>query len=77
MGYQLNKPYLRASMEQDCQKIVKGELRKDEMIKNCLDQMKICFLTCSREAQKLDLAMSKYFHGLGQVFLFILILTLF
>lgn len=48
------------------------------MIRNCLNQMKvssrqssvlllqICFLNCSREANKLDEAMSKYFLGFGQ-----------
>jgi DNA topoisomerase-3 len=41
MGYQLNKPYLRASMEQDCQKIVRGEMRREDMVRNCLDQMKV------------------------------------
>jgi DNA topoisomerase III len=41
MGYQLNKPFLRSSMELDCQRITRGELRKEDMIRNCLEQMKV------------------------------------
>lgn len=65
MGYQLNKPFLRAQMEADCQKIARGECRKEDVIRNCLEQMKICYDTCLREADKLDQAMQKYFARLG------------
>lgn len=65
MGYQLNKPFLRAQMEADCQKIARGECRKEDVIRNCLEQMKICYDTCLREADKLDQAMLKYFARLG------------
>ncbi len=65
MGYQLNKPYLRASIEADCQKVAKGLMSKQQAIEQCLTLMKKCFITCSREVLKLDQAMSKYFRSLG------------
>jgi DNA topoisomerase-3 len=69
MGYQLNKPFLRASMEADCQKIARGELVKDVVVRGCLEHMKLCFLTCTREATKLDASVAKYFaaQGTGQL----------
>jgi DNA topoisomerase-3 len=63
MGYQLNKPYLRAAMEKDCQKIARGELKREDMVRNCLSQMRDCFLNCSREVAKLDNSMQKHFPG--------------
>lgn len=65
MGYQLNKPHLRASMESDCQKISRGLLTKEEFLKKSLDQMKDCFLKCNSEANKLDVAMQKHFSVIG------------
>ena len=65
MGYQLNKPHLRASMEADCQKIARGQLSKNEFLKKCLEQMKECFMKCNSEASKLDIAMQKHFTVLG------------
>lgn len=65
MGYQLNKPFLRAAMESDCQKIAKGELSRADVVKNCLAKMKDCFITCNREATKLDDAMAKRFQTYG------------
>lgn len=61
MGYQLTKPYLRASLERDCHKVARGELRKEDVIAACLQQMRDCFLTVSREASKLDDAVAKHF----------------
>jgi DNA topoisomerase-3 len=60
MGYQLNKPYLRAAMEKDCQKIAKGEMQRAEMVTNCLQQMKECFIGCRRDVLKLEEAVEKY-----------------
>lgn len=60
MGYQLNKPYLRAAMEKDCVKVSKGELSRSEMVDNCLRQMKECFRTCRRDVGKLEEAIEKY-----------------
>ena len=65
MGYQLNKPFLRASMEKDCQRIAKGELNKDIVVRNVLEQMKQCYETCFQEAYKLDLSVAKHFSKLG------------
>lgn len=63
MGYQLNKPYLRAAMEKDCQKVAKGELSKAEMLNNCLREMKECFKCCRRDVGKLEEAIEKYVTG--------------
>eukprot|EP01038_Epipyxis_sp_PR26KG_P005415 gene5415-7503_t len=65
MGYQLNKPALRALIESNCMKISKGELKKDEVLAIWIEKMKECFLDCNREAHKLDLSMEKYFIGFG------------
>lgn len=68
MGYQLNKPFLRAAMEKDCQRVARGELSKAEMIENCLSQMKECFKGCRRDVMKLEEAVVKYMGGVvGQV----------
>lgn len=63
MGYQLNKPMLRAQMEYDCSRVAKGELNKTEMLRNCLTTMKGVFRTCVKDAHILDVAMRKYFHS--------------
>lgn len=60
MGYQLNKPYLRAAMEKDCQKIAKGEMLRGDMVNSCLLQMKECFISCRRDVLKLEEAVEKY-----------------
>jgi DNA topoisomerase-3 len=65
MGYQLNKPQLRALIEADCQRIAKGEARREDVVRKCLEDMRQCFLVCSREATKLDASMEKYFSVLG------------
>lgn len=65
MGYQLNKPQLRALIEADCQKIARGEANKEDVVKKCLQDMHRCFLVCAREAGKLDSAMEKHFSYLG------------
>lgn len=65
MGYQLNKPFLRASMERDCQRIAKGELDKNTVVRNVLEQMRLCYETCFQEAFKLDQAVAKHFSKTG------------
>jgi hypothetical protein len=65
MGYQLNKPQLRAVIEADCQRIAKGQANRADVVRNCLASMRECFLVCSREADKLDQAMRKYFGAKG------------
>lgn len=65
MGYKLNRPELRAMIEHDCQRIAKNEISKLEVIKKCLNIMKECFITCNREANKLDQAIEKYFTKIG------------
>lgn len=66
MGYQLNKPQLRAVIESDCQRIAKGEARKEDILQKCINNMKECFIVCNREAHKLDTAMEKYFTNKGE-----------
>jgi DNA topoisomerase-3 len=65
MGLQLNKPYLRAAMEADCQKIVRGELQRDNVVTACLTEMQTRFLQAVQQASKLDAAVSKYYSAFG------------
>ena len=65
MGYQLNKPFLRAAIESDCAKVARGEMRKEEALTKCLSTMKQCFTTCLKEVTKLDQAVAKYFQVIG------------
>ena len=61
MGYKLAKPYIRAAMERDMVKVSKGELSKDEMLRNCLQSMKNCYLQCKAEITKLNTSMDRFF----------------
>jgi DNA topoisomerase-3 len=65
MGYQLNKASLRAAMEKDCQAVARGRMQKEDMVRNCLTQMRECFRICVQEARLLDEALGKYFHEVG------------
>ena len=66
MGYQLNKPSLRASMERNCQSVARGQMTKEDMVRNCLTQMRECYRNCVQEAALLDNALGKHFQGIGQ-----------
>jgi DNA topoisomerase-3 len=66
MGYQLNKPQLRAAIEADCQRVARGELSKVEAVNRCLATMRACFITCQREAEKLDRSVERYFATKGK-----------
>jgi hypothetical protein len=59
MGLKLNKPYLRAAMEADCQKIMRGEVQRNDVVTACLNEMKARFLQAVNQASKLDDAVSK------------------
>jgi hypothetical protein len=59
MGLKLNKPYLRAAMEADCQKIVRGQVLRSDVVTACLKEMKTRFLQAVSQASKLDDAVSK------------------
>ena len=59
MGLKLNKPYLRAAMEADCQKIMRGEVQRDDVVMACLNEMKARFLQAVSQASRLDEAVSK------------------
>ena len=65
MGLALDKHYLRAAMERDCQKIARGELRKEVVIHECLAEMKKVFVKANEMAGKLDQAVAKYFSEAG------------
>ena len=40
MGYQLNKPHLRAKMERNCNQIAHGTKRKADVVQEVLTEMK-------------------------------------
>lgn len=61
MGYKLAKPYIRAAMERDMVKVSKGELKKDEMLQNCLESMENCYIQCKAEITKLNTSMDRFF----------------
>jgi DNA topoisomerase IA len=74
MGLKLNKPYLRAAMEADCQKIMRGEVQRNDVVMACLNEMKARFLQAVSQASKLDDAVSKvtlFYFLLNSSFLFI------
>lgn len=61
MGYQLSKPYLRAEMEKDCTDVAHGRKSKDDVVQNCILQMKQIFQSVVQQSEQLDIAMSEYF----------------
>lgn len=65
MGYQLNKPYMRASMERDMMKIARGELSKDEMMRACMESMQKCYFECKTQISKLNDSMDRYIGADG------------
>lgn len=65
MGFQLNKPQLRATIEKECQNIAQGKTTKEEVLKKCLNLMKNCYETCLKDIEKLDFSMRKYFSTIG------------
>ena len=67
MGLKLNKPYLRAAMEADCQKIVRGQVQRDDVVSACLTEMKTRFLQAEAQASKLDDAVAKVMSLCGVV----------
>lgn len=69
MGYQLNKPQLRAAIESDVQKVARGEMSRQEAVSRCISTMKACFVAVCKEVIKLDQAVEKHFTrttGVGQ-----------
>ncbi|CAM9932316.1 unnamed protein product, partial [Phaeothamnion confervicola] len=67
MGFQMSKPALRASMEQDCDKISRGEADRAQVVRRCIDTMRRVFCTVIEQATKLDAAVSARFAPLGAV----------
>uniref|UniRef100_A0A6V7QTF6 DNA topoisomerase n=1 Tax=Ananas comosus var. bracteatus TaxID=296719 RepID=A0A6V7QTF6_ANACO len=62
MGYELWKPYLRSMMECDMKAVSMGTKRKSEVLENCLQQMKACFLDARVNKVKLLEAMEIFFE---------------
>jgi len=54
MGYQLNKPHLRAKMERHCNQVASGNLTKANVITDVLREMKECFIKVEEEVGRLD-----------------------
>ena len=54
MGYQLNKPHLRAQVEADCKRIASGQLARDAMLAQSTRALRLCFEAVQNEASKLD-----------------------
>jgi DNA topoisomerase III len=65
MGYQLNKPDLRREMEHECNLVANQQKTKDDIIGPILEKMRLCFLTATAEAHKLDEAVGRHFPRLG------------
>ncbi|WOH07973.1 hypothetical protein DCAR_0727408 [Daucus carota subsp. sativus] len=62
MGYELWKPYLRATMESDMKAVSIGTKNKDEVLTTCLQQMKACFQDAKLNKTKLFEAMDVFFE---------------
>merc|ERR1712185_117094 len=65
MGYQLNKPHLRAQVEADCKRIASGQLARDAMLAQSTRALRLCFEAVQNEASKLDDACSLRFGPAG------------
>ena len=62
----LSQPHLRAAMEQNCVRVSKGEMTKQEAIDMCLAEMKPLFEDVVRNASSLDNAVARRFSRLGE-----------
>mgnify|MGYP005841067757 CR=1 FL=1 len=65
MGYQLNKPDLRRELEFECNQIASGVKVKEEVLIAMIAKMRDCFITATRDVQKLDEAVARHFPRLG------------
>ena len=65
MGYQLNKPHLRAKMEHSVQDVASGRKTKNKFVTATMKEMQECFAVVKNEAHKLDRAMTKRFGTRG------------
>ena len=67
MGYEISKPNLRAALEEDLKAVCDGRKNKDEVLRAQVLAYKNVFIDASRNVEKLDEAMSKYFGQPTQV----------
>ncbi|KAH9717269.1 DNA topoisomerase 3-alpha [Citrus sinensis] len=65
MGYELWKPNLRSMMESDMKEVSVGNKSKADVLANCLQQMKACFLDARLKKVKLLEAMGIFFERSG------------
>lgn len=65
MGYELWKPNLRSLMEGDMKAVSIGTKRKAQVLNDCLQQMKACFLDAKLKKRKLFEAMEVFFERSG------------
>jgi DNA topoisomerase III len=66
MGYQLNKPDLRRETEHECNLVANRQKTKDDIVGPILNKMKDCYLVATRDAHKLDEAMTRHFRRIGE-----------
>lgn len=67
MGYEMSKPNLRAALEEDLKAICEGRKTKEEVLQIQINAYKNVFIDASRNVEKLDEAMTKYFGQAAQV----------
>lgn len=65
MGYQLNKPDLRRETEHECNLVANGQKTKDDIVEPILSKMKDTYMVATRDAHKLDEAMTRHFQSVG------------
>ncbi|OQR93067.1 DNA topoisomerase [Achlya hypogyna] len=61
MGYQLAKPDLRAAMERDCNAIAQGQKTCEQVVRDCMSQMKTIFESVVARSNVLDETFQGYF----------------
>ena len=66
IGYDMTRPFLRAEMEKECKKVARGEVSREEMVRRCLETMKVCFERCEEEGGSLLEAVGRYFRRRGE-----------
>lgn len=61
IGFELHKPNLRAQMEQDCTDISRGLKSKQEVVDNCIGQMRHIFHQIHNAKEVLERAVGQYY----------------
>eukprot|EP01132_Coremiostelium_polycephalum_P010785 gene10785-13206_t len=66
MGFELSKPYLRAMIEADVQKISQGKISKEQVLQTTIQKYKEIFIEASKQLDKFDQSFSQFYAPLGQ-----------